>query len=1532
MAAQDFITGPFGSAVPTDRQVAPDAGSNAGSTPLQDGARVPLTDVTVAGQPGFAESRAAREARANRPESSILEGIGAAMTTWDTARLIKRVARPTFDNDPKIDQFQWLEHTPEQLDADEREFFADVAVGQKSAEYAMGVIRDRRMAMQAIGDHPVVGLATQFLDPLWIAVPPAVKAGSLTPKVGRAVSAAVAGSTGAAVTALGEGPVSDQEIALSLVVNAAAGAAFYTPGKGLTRADADFPTAATDTALTAAQDAAAASVRMRYRLIEGEADVGRAVYPMERRDAQVDQERSDSETLPALENAKPMYNYGDKPFTLQFDNPMDKAAYILAGKGKSAAHQEILDWAMRVGGTTERDLIKRGEEIRADLKLRAAESGPGNLVVDSTRISALNRRGVTPESLPGKHTMRKFITAVAEGEHPVLAKAAKTLLDLADPKVWDMPVRLSGNARAYVSHGGYAVLRKDSSPFVTVHEAVHVATIRPIQQFLDGKAHTLGPQTRKGVEGLNRLFERLRTEWETETGRKVGKDSPDHTEYAFRDLHEFTAQAASSEQFQKWLASKPGEAIKASAWREFLLHVAEILGIKAKGNKLNEVLDELHTLLTARDTHFTDAKGNKVSYSPKMPFMHDFSNVFTEEAINNAKRYARSEGAPESTKGRLVMMNIDDFLKLAYPREKTYRAQGLSDEQIKALGEEKRVPIRAAINKAGLDEVPFLTLDGNKVVGHEGRHRADVLKENFFDEIPVVLKGNVPPPGSRLLSETGDATAELPPTVVKDAYVPPAMQPEELRPGTVNHDTEAVANAAATQLSRDSARRGLGKKLMWNMHKTMENFGAAGKKVANLLYDNNGDLSVTSVEAHREAILSELRSTQYEFEDLLRKAMAAEGYGTLKMLNPFTSREAYAKQASIEKQVMQEMLRREQAGRMGGTASADAVPPHIKEMADKLDELHRKALDEMKRAGVEGADAIAEKSGYINRRWSSPGVEDILRRLENAGLDTATANKKVRELVSLSLSRANGMEKKLADQIGSAIIDRALRKGYFEDSLFNPAAGEGQIKELRDLLSASGMNSADVERALGVLRGGSDEAGKAGFMKHRLDLDYDVTVRAGNVSLRVGDLLDSRVTSIVDQYTQRVATNSAFARKGLGKRSDVEALREELLKDTPANQREAARDLFDNTIAYYRGEPSGAKVNENFRLYQAYGRSIALAWSGLWQLTEYATAMGEYGLLKTLKYSMQELPGFRNMVNPDAESARALNNVLANHSVSSLRLRPYLARYEDGYEMGTGSGMMLAGQTVGQVVPMANAMKYVHHHQAKVVGNLILDRLEQAAKGNTKAREALAQYGLEAPVMDKLAAEIAAKGFDVDKWDDALWDTVRPAFAKMMDASVLRGRLGDIPAFAAFDPVGKFIFSYRSFVLMAHNKVMAGTLERNGAGAVGLILMYQFPLALAAVQAQEMVKSQSTLTEKDMVTKALGQMGGLGLFSEPLKWATGESNAFGAPGLIPLDRGVKLFQSATNLDPQAGASTALTMLPVISAVPFMRSLSEHIKE
>lgn len=994
-----------------------------------EGTRVPFTDLTVARDAGFSTARQAREQRAVTPDSTVLEAVGAAVQSWDTTRLVQRLGRPAFDGEESINAFEYLQEVPLQLNEDEREYFLDVAKGQQSAQWAIDKIKERRTAAQVVGDHPVAGMATAFLDPLWLAVPPAIRVGKVTPVAGRAVSATAAAGLGGAVTALGEGPVSDSEIALSMVMNGALGGLLYREGK-LVTADLEFPKAALDKSIA---DAMTPPTKPHYKLVDG----------------------------------------------------------------------------------------------------------------------------------------------------------------------------------------------------------------KPV-------------------------------------------------------------------------------------------------------------------------------------------------------------------------------------------------------------------------------------------------------------EVPRILE-----------------------------------------PGAVRDSQESVVQAMDTAIAQDAKSRGWGEALMWNMHKTMSSFGESGRKVANILYDNNSDLSLTSLEAHREAILSELRTPQYKYEDLLRQAMAEDGFGTLQMVNPLRSRDAYAAQLKVERDVQRELFRREQLTREGVKnipMTPDVVSPRIAKMADALDELHQQALKELKSGGVKGAAELEVKPGYMTRKWSSHAMDTAMDKMVAAGLPRPQALSKLYGLTSLALRRANGFDKKLGDQIGKSIIDRALRKGYFEDSLFNAPAGAGQLKEMRDILRGGGMSVEDIERALDVIRVQTDEAGKAGFLKHRMDLDYKASLRIGDENISIMDLIDNRVSTIVDGYVQQVGTQAAFARKGFGSRSEIEALREELLHNTPVDKRAQARDLFDNTIAHFRGDPAGARVNENFRLMQSYGRSISLAWSGLWQLTEFATMMGQYGLAKTFKYAAQEIPGFKAMMNPSRAEAASLNNVLAEHSSASIRMRPYLAKFEDGYELDTGSAMQLAGQAQGHLVPYANAMRYVHHYQAKITGNLIVDRLEKAANGDAKARKALAGYGLESHVMDTLAKEIKQHGLNVDAWSDKVWEATRPAFAKMMDESVLRGRLGDVPAFAAFDTLGKFVFTYRTFVLTAHNKVLSGMLERNGSAAVGLVLMYQFPLALAAVQAQSVITGQGPLEGKKLYAKAAGQMGGLGLFSEPLKWATGESNSVGSPAMIPFDRGVKLFQAGAHLDAQQGASTALSMLPVISASPFIKAIQGQIKE
>lgn len=747
-----------------------------------------------------------------------------------------------------------------------------------------------------------------------------------------------------------------------------------------------------------------------------------------------------------------------------------------------------------------------------------------------------------------------------------------------------------------------------------------------------------------------------------------------------------------------------------------------------------------------------------------------------------------------------------------------------------------------------------------------------------------------------------------------------------------NEVADPVVRQANSVKVVDNALGGsLGERLQWNMRKTMSNFGPSGKKVADLLFDNNSDLSMNSVEAHRAAVRSDLTGWQHVYEDALRDTMAADGHGLFSRINPFTSGKASMHQAKLEKEVQLEMFRREQLQRQGRPISYDNVRPEVKTMADALDNLHGIALKELKAAGVEGAEDLVQKAGWHHRKWSSAKIEEVTAKFKAAGLDDKAAHQEVVKLVQTSLRNANGWDAQLAYDIGAAIVNRAQRKGYFEDALFNAPAGEGALKQFRDLLKAEGVTGQRLERILDVMRQQTDDAGKVGFMKHRVDLDYSVETSINGQKVGIADLLDTRMTTIVDQYLDGVSTQVAFARKGLRKVSDIEDLRNELSHSIadPAARKNAV-ELFDNTINHMKGLPAGQSVNDGMRLMSAYGRMIALANSGLWQATEYASMMGQYGLLKTMKYAMAEMPGLKGLMETAAKDRRVsrhLKDILSNHSDQNLRLRPFVHRFEDNFVIGANDAMHLSAQQAGQIVPYVNVMKYIHGHQARVASNLILNRLEMAANGNAKAITALQKYGIESHVVDRLKAAFKQHGADVDKWDDAVWRSTRPAFMKMMDEAVLHQRLGDMPAFAAFDQVGKFVFTYRSFVLSAHNKILAGGMARNGSGAVALMMAYQFPLAAMAVQAQSVINGKGTLSDKDMALKAFGQMGALGMFGEITSVASGQKGSFGAPGLIPIDRAYALTGSVASGNWEKAGGDLYKMMPILGVATPLRGFS-----
>lgn len=841
-------------------------------------------------------------------------------------------------------------------------------------------------------------------------------------------------------------------------------------------------------------------------------------------------------------------------------------------------------------------------------------------------------------------------------------------------------------------------------------------------------------------------------------------------------------------------------------------------------------------------------------------------------------------------------------------------ATGMSAEEVRAHGARVKATIKQQAATATGDALSVDRL-------YDGVRKTTTTVTKETTERVLVKKPVVRP-------------VEVPEEVVTKVVKPAVWEevPPALAPGKVHAEPAPVVEAVNTLTAKEPAYGWAGK-LYWNIHKKMSKYSAKGKEVADFLLDNNSDLAQNSLESVRHGVLTDLRQGEFAALDAISAALKDRGVGVATRI--FSPRKAAAVQDELMQQVQREMDRQMKLFRLGKEITSEGVDPQVWDIANKYNAVHKRALKELQAAGVKGSEALEYTPGFYSRKWSAAKLDDVIAKLSANGADGLQATKR---LVAAGIRAANpNMSGEIAYDIGASIVNRVKRKGELQDIAFTVPAGEGQLKHMRDILkeevALGNLSHGRMERALDILRQQSEDAGKAAFLKHRTVLDPETYVLVGGKRVQVSDMFDSRLETTVNQYLERVSTRVALARKGVDSAEALDKMRSSFIESVGHAERAEAGKLFDDIMGQFMGIPTGDAMNANMRLMQAYNRSITLGMSGVWQIAEASTMMGRYGMLKTMKHLISEAPGFRTLFSGmSKQDARSLRNVLTFHSEQHLRLKPYMHRYEDNFELPAGSSMHLSMQQINQLVPYANAMKFIQNNQARALSGLIMDRLEAAATGNTKARTILEGYGLKREVMDKIATEIKTHGWSVDNWEHSTWDAARPAFFKMMDEGVLMARLGDTPAFVQFDKVGKFIFTYRNFILAAHNKLMVGGLQRNGVAGIGLVAMYQMPLAALAVQTSSVLKGEGPLSLEDTIKKAGSQMSILGLFTEAYKVATGQMSAAGAPGLIAVDRGIQLSSAVMRGDAARTMSLAPSVVPLLSALPFARGLAKTFTE
>lgn len=746
---------------------------------------------------------------------------------------------------------------------------------------------------------------------------------------------------------------------------------------------------------------------------------------------------------------------------------------------------------------------------------------------------------------------------------------------------------------------------------------------------------------------------------------------------------------------------------------------------------------------------------------------------------------------------------------------------------------------------------------------------------------------------------------------------------------------QQVAQQVGGWWDRNQKAASVGRGIEWSLNREMRGHGTEGNRVADLLIDDPINMTGNSAVSQRQAIRNELAQKQAAFEDHLKDMMAEQGAGIRQRV--FSSGRAMQVQVKIERDLATELARRENAVRRGMPVVDPSVDPKLSQLADLHDAATKNGLDEMTGAGVRGADAVQGGAGYFPRKWDVTKLEGIEGKLIASGMTERAARKAVRDMIADGIRRVDAsLPADIADTMAQAITERTRRKGYFEDVANTGTMGDDGAQGIRSLLAGSGIDSARMQRIEEFLTGRKDDAGVLSSLKHRIGLDLTASMQLPDGSkVSILDMLDTSLTRNLDGYLDDAAGQAGLARKGLVDNSDIVKLRSEFLAGVAdeGTRREAA-NLFDNTIKAIKGQPVGEELGKRMRQLQAITTSVGLANSGMWQLMEYANVATKYGMMRTASEVFRRMPLAKQLIGEVAGSvdeAGSMAHVLSHNSTVDLRIRPFVSKLEDNFTIPVDDRLTLALQQAKQLVPYINAMKYVHHAQANMTANLITDLVRRGARGDVKAREALAKYGLEGHQLDKMKLDIDTHGMTVDKWSDGTWADVRGPLNKMMDDAVLRNRTGELPSFAQFSTLGKFIFTFRSFVLGSHNKVLAGTLGRHGFAGLGLLMAYQFPLSMATTYAVGVTRGKPENDPSKLATQSLSQMSAMGLIGELFGVISGQKQQFGSSGLMAIDRLYKTTsQAAQGNFAQAGTTLAQTV-PLLAILPGVKALAEQAK-
>ena len=552
-------------------------------------------------------------------------------------------------------------------------------------------------------------------------------------------------------------------------------------------------------------------------------------------------------------------------------------------------------------------------------------------------------------------------------------------------------------------------------------------------------------------------------------------------------------------------------------------------------------------------------------------------------------------------------------------------------------------------------------------------------------------------------------------------------------------------------------------------------------------------------------------------------------------------------------------------------------------------------------AGIIDKDAFKKSEYYYPRQYSY----DKMRNMINQGTHDLAD---YRELFRQAL-------RDVAPDMDSAAVGRVARE--MQEGIWNGGKSGGGAAwrnafagasndELLAALHNAGVDSDTINKFIqGNLKPDAKGAPVRNFKaRTRFDLSKEYIVN-GKV-MKMGDLMDTDVAKVMAGYNNRMSGRVAFGYAGV---NDMNALAKRI--DTA---RAGARDpekwtkTVDDTIDHLLGNTVGVEMNELMRAASNLANATMLKNSGIYQLTDIALSMKEFGMARVVR-SMAKEKWFKEaeVGLKDKDFASRMNSVLRGNLQREMRFR-WLNTYADNnVDLQRSSNWFNVTQNIAQTTKHANGMGMVHRMQVNVVSGMVADELDQMLKGSKDAFKRLEKHGLSKDVAEQaIAANKANPGAMLPP---EIQMQVEVVGTRMMDQLVQQVRLGESSAFATLNPAGRLIVGYMNFAVAGTNKILRREMNDGGAAGLAVLMAYQFPLMYLTMMAKAGMdgKLNDEDTQNKLVKDAVLNMSAIGGISLIAPIFTGEEAKHSLTSMAFITGAINAMQdvAAGKSDPQA---------------------------